>query len=128
MRRVAVCTVALLLGACGGAERVTIAEISREPESFDVADRVLVRGYALGDGRGSVLLCSELSGDRPPNADGPCIEAEGVPLSDAGGDHHLDGVWWSERRDLDCLVVRGMPTHARPERLVVSCVREGTRP
>lgn len=116
MKRRAALLVAVVFfaGGCGGADRVSIETLAHEPESFRVADRVFVSGFALGDGAGSVLFCNGLSDERPPRADGPCVEAEGVPLTKAGRDHHVDGVWWSERRDLDCLVVRGMPAPANP--------------
>ncbi len=118
----------LLTSCATGTRETPLSLIAREPDEFNVGDRLFVEGFAVRP-RGSVtFLCSELGTESPPSARGSCLQVEGVPLTDAGRDRHEAGVWWDpQERSLDCIVVRRMPLDADQERVVLSCVPRGSR-
>lgn len=128
-RHLAILMVLSVTGCSTGPARVTLDQITTDPREFDVGERVALEGFAIRPRASVTFLCNELDPDRPPSAKGRCVEVEGVPLTKAGRDRHVDGVWWDEeKRELDCIVVRRMPIHTDPERVVLSCVPLGSRP
>lgn len=112
-----------------GRRLVALEELASEPERFDVGQRMLVEGFAIRPPNSVTFLCNELGPSEPPTASGSCTEVEGVPLTKSGRDLHQDGIWWDpDERSLDCIVVRRVPVHTNPERVVLSCVPQGSRP